>query len=170
MRARVHAIVPGVEETLKWGAPAFLSEGKILLIVAAFKAHAAINFWRGTELGLKRDGAMGQLGKLTGLQDLPADFDALIARAAERNAAAPAPRRPRPAPKAALAPHPDFAAALERDAAAKSTLDGFSPSARRDYLEWINEAKRDDTRAKRIATAIEWLREGKKRHWKYAKC
>ena len=60
--------------------------------------------------------------------------------------------------------------ALDADAKARATLDGFSPSARRDYLEWINEAKRDDTRAKRIVTAIEWLREGKKRHWKYENC
>ena len=94
----------------------------------------------------------------------------MIARAVELNATAPTPRKSKPAPKPALDLHPDFAAALNKDSAARATLDGFSPSARRDYLEWINEAKRDDTRAKRIASAIEWLRQGKKRHWKYENC
>lgn len=164
-------MVPDVEEAAKWGAPAFLTDGKILLIMAAFKAHAAVNFWRGKELGItEREDAMGQLGKLTAVDDLPADLDALIGRAVALNAAAPAPRKPKTTPKPSLEIHPDFVAALAKDAAAKATLDGFSPSARRDYLDWIAEAKRDDTRAKRISTAIGWLREGKKRHWKYENC
>lgn len=164
-------MVPDVEETTKWSAPAFLKDGKILLIMAAFKAHAAVNFWRGTELGIADgDNAMGQLGKLAAVDDLPTDLDALIGRAVALDASAPAPRKPKATPKPALDIHPDFAAALARDSAAKATLDGFSPSARRDYLEWIGEAKRDDTRAKRIATAVEWLRDGKKRHWKYENC
>ena len=73
-------------------------------------------------------------------------------------------------PKSAAELHPDFAAALDAHPTAKATLDGFAPSARRDYLEWIMDAKQDATRTKRIATAIEWLSEGKKRHWKYEKC
>jgi uncharacterized protein YdeI (YjbR/CyaY-like superfamily) len=66
--------------------------------------------------------------------------------------------------------HPDFAAALSRAPAAKATLDGFPPSAQREYLEWISEAKQDSTRAKRIADAVQWLSEGKRRHWKYENC
>lgn len=164
-------MVPDVEETTKWGAPAFLKHGKILLIMAAFKAHAAVNFWRSKELGIAgRDDAMGQLGKLTAIGDLPAHLDTMIARAVELNVTTPAPPKPKTEAKPSLDIHPDFAAALASDTAAKATLDGFSPSARRDYLEWIGEAKRDDTRAKRIATAVEWLREGKKRHWKYESC
>jgi len=161
-------------ETLKWSAPAFTVDGKILLIMAAFKAHAAINFWRGEEIGdgAPKAGAMGQFGKLAKLSDLPpdAELDALIAQAAALARTAPAPRKTKGAPKPAAELHPDFAAALDAHPTAKATLDGFAPSARRDYLEWIMDAKQDATRTKRIATAIEWLSEGKKRHWKYEKC
>lgn len=174
MRERVHAAVPDVEEAVKWGAPAFLKNGKILIVIAAFKAHAAVNFWRGQEIaeGAAKAGAMGQFGKLTAVSDLPGDaeFEAMIAEAAALSASAPAPRKPKHAPKPPPEMHPDFAAALAEHPEAKATLEGFSPSARRDYLEWIGEAKQEATRAKRIATAIEWLAEGKKRHWKYENC
>jgi uncharacterized protein YdeI (YjbR/CyaY-like superfamily) len=174
VRARVHAIVPDVEETLKWSAPAFTLDGKILLIMAAFKAHAALNFWRGQELrGSEASGdAMGQFGRLTSVDDLPSDpeLDALIRQSVELAATAPAPRKVKHEPKPPAELHPEFATALDAHPKAKATLDGFSQSARRDYLEWIAEAKQDATRAKRIATAVEWLAEGKKRHWKYESC
>jgi len=174
IRARVHAAVPEAEETLKWGAPSFTLDGKILLMMAAFKAHAALNFWRGQELGdgSPKAGAMGQFGRLASVDDLPgvAQFDALLHEAAALAATAPAPRKVKHAPKPPPELHPEFAAALDANPAAKATLDGFPPSARRDYLEWISDAKQDATRAKRIATAVEWLSEGKKRHWKYENC
>jgi len=174
IRDRVHATLPQVEETLKWSAPAFTLDGKILLIMAAFKAHAALNFWRGQEIGdgSPKPGAMGQFGKLASLADLPDDatFDALLREAAALAATAPAPRKPKSTPKPPAGLHPEFAAALSTSPAARATLDGFTPSARRDYLDWISDAKQDATRAKRIATAIEWLAEGKKRHWKYENC
>ena len=166
--------MPTVEETLKWSAPAFTVEGKILLIMASFKAHAALNFWRGQELrgaAARRDG-MGQFGKLTSIDDLPpnAEFDRLIREAAELAKAAPAPRKTKHAPTPAPRMHPELAAALDDVPEAKTNFESFSPSARRDYLEWVAEAKQDTTRAKRIATAVEWIAEGKKRHWKYERC
>lgn len=174
MRERVHAVVPEVEETLKWSAPSFTIRGKILLMMAAFKAHAALNFWRGQELrGDQADpDAMGQFGKLTSVKDLPPDkeLDALIRKAAELTASAPAPRKAKHAPKPPPELHPEFAAALNAAPKAKAALDGFPPSAQRDYFEWISEAKQPATRAKRIATAVEWLGEGKRRHWKYQNC
>ena len=174
IRCRVHAAAPRAEETLKWGAPAFTIDGKILLIMAAFKAHAALNFWRGQELrgeAASRD-AMGQFGKLQSVGDLPPDgeFDAMIRRAADLARQAPAPRQTKHAPKPAPAMHPQFAAALAAAPKAKAALDSFPPSAQRDYLDWVAEAKQDATRQKRIATAIEWLNVGKRRHWKYEKC
>ena len=172
VRQRVHAVVPDAEETLKWSAPGFTLNGKILLMMAAFKAHAAVNFWRGQEIGDPKAGAMGQFGKLTSVDDLPSDheLDALIREAAALAKTAPAPRKAKHPPNPAPQMHPDFAKALNGNAKAKAVLDGFSPSAQRDYLEWIAEAKQDVTRAKRIATAVEWLAEGKKRHWKYQNC
>ena len=174
MRARVHAAAPEVEETLKWSMPSFTIGGKILLGMAAFKAHAVVGFWRGEEIRgaeASRD-AMGQFGKLTSVDDLPpdAEFDALIRQAAELAKTAPAPRKVKHEPKPPAEIHPDFAAALDENPEAKTVLYGFPPSARRDYVDWIAEAKQDKTRARRIADAIEWLSVGKKRHWKYEKC
>lgn len=174
VRARVHAALPEVEETLKWGAPAFLHDGKILLMMAAFKAHAVLNFWRGQDLREEASSkqAMGQFGKLMSVSDLPADEElgALIQRAANLCNAAPRPRTLKHQPKAPAPMHPDFAEALEQAPTAKANFEGFSPSCRREYVDWIAEAKRDETRKKRIATAVAWLGEGKKRHWKYEKC
>ena len=174
VRDRVHDVVPDVEEAMKWSAPGFTLDGKILLIMASFKAHAALNFWRGQEIGdgSPKAGAMGQFGKLTSIDDLPADadLDALIREAAELSKKAPAARKTKHEPKPAPELHPEFAAALAKAPNAKTVLDGFPPSAQRDYFEWIAEAKQDATRQKRIATAVEWLIEGKRRHWKYQNC
>jgi uncharacterized protein YdeI (YjbR/CyaY-like superfamily) len=174
VRGRMHALLPDAEVTLKWSAPAYTLGGKILLIMAAFKAHAVLNFWRGQELrgdAAEADG-MGQFGKLTSVADLPPDreLDALVRKAAALAASAPAPRKTKHAPKPPPELHPEFAAALKAAPKAKATLDGFPPSAQRDYFEWISEAKQPATRAKRIATAVEWLGEGKRRHWKYQNC
>ena len=174
VRERVRAVVPDVEETLKWGAPSFVLDGKILLMMAAFKAHAALNFWRGQELRGEqaKSEAMGQFGKLASVDDLPADaeLDALILQATELTRSVPAPRKPKHAPKPAPALHPEFAAALAAAPKAKEVLGGFPPSAQRDYLKWISDAKQDATRHNRIATAIQWLSEGKRRMWKYESC
>lgn len=174
VRERVHAVAPEAEEAIKWGAPGFTIDGKILLIMAAFKQHAALNFWRGQEIGdgSPKAGAMGQFGKLASIDDLPAEaeLDALIREAAALAKTAPAPRKVKHEPKADPTMHPEFAKALDSNSKAKAVLDGFPPSAQRDYLEWIADAKQDATRTKRIVTAIEWLSEGKRRHWKYQNC
>ncbi|MEO7503952.1 MAG: YdeI/OmpD-associated family protein [Sphingomicrobium sp.] len=169
VRNRVHAIVPDVEEAIKWGMPAYTRGGAILLITAAFKAHAALNFWRGGEIGdgSAKAGAMGQLGKIASLDDLPADLDHLIVEAARLAALAPAPRKPKAAPKASADPHPAFAEALAANPGAQAHFDAFAPSHRREYIDWINSAKRDETRAKRIASALDWIGQGRKQNWRY---
>ena len=173
-RERVHAVLPNAEETVKWRMPAYTVGGKLVLITAAFKVHAALNFWRGQELESSHSsvGAMGQFGKIRSVEELPADaeLDRLIREAAELATSGPAQRRPKHAPKPPAEMHADFAAALGKSPAAKAAFGGFPPSAQRDYLEWIAEAKQDATRQKRIATATEWLSEGKRRNWKYEKC
>ena len=170
----MHVVLPDVEEAVKWSMPAYTVGGKIVLITAAFKAHVALNFWRGQELESSHAsvGAMGQFGRIESLEQLPADaeLDRLIREAAELSKNAPAPRKPKTAPKLPPELHPEFAAALDKAPNAKAVLDSFPPSAQRDYFEWIAEAKQDATRQKRIVTAIEWLSEGKRRHWKYQNC
>ena len=148
---------------------------KILLIVsggiAAFKAHCAFVIH-----GDGRQGdAMGQYGKIASLADVPGDAEikAKLADAAARIDAAGTALKPKAAPRVAkpeLPIPPQFTAALEANPAAKATLEGFAPSHRREYVEWISEAKRPETRDKRIAQAVEMLSQGKKRNWKYEDC
>jgi uncharacterized protein YdeI (YjbR/CyaY-like superfamily) len=174
VRERVHAVLPEVEEAMRWSMPAYTLRGKIVLVTSAFKAHAALNFWRGQEIGdgQPKAGAMGQFGRLTSVSDLPPDheIDELIREAAALVRTARAPRKTKHAPKPSPEMHPRFQTALGMAPRAKATFDAFPPSCRREYLEWIGEAKRDETRQKRIATAIEWLAEGKRRNWKYESC
>jgi len=174
LRKVVHAAVPGVEETLKWGMPHFM-HGGILCGFAAFKAHCAFHV-RGAEplLGeAARDDAMGQFGRITAVSDLPprATLTKLLRAAAERiEAKAKAPRAARKAPRPEAKVPPDLAASLKRNARARTTFEGFSPSRRREYVEWIVEAKSGETRARRLAQAIAWMAEGKARNWKYERC
>lgn len=173
VRDRVHTVLPDVEETIKWRMPAYTVFGRLVLITAGFKSHAALNFWRGQDLQSAHAsvGALGQFGRLTSVDQLPADadLDQLILEAAELARSAPATRTAKHAPRPPSDLHPDFALALAEAPAAKAVFDGFSASCKRDYLDWIAEAKQDATRHKRIATAIEWLGEGKRRNWKYEK-
>jgi len=174
LRKVVHAAVPGVEETLKWGMPHFM-HGGILCGFAAFKAHCAFHV-RGAETLLGeavRDDAMGQFGRIAAVSDLPppGTLIKLLRAAAERiEAKAKAPRAARKAPRPEAKVPPDLAAALKRSARARTTFEGFSPSRRREYVEWIVEAKSGETRARRLAQAIAWMAEGKARNWKYEKC
>jgi uncharacterized protein YdeI (YjbR/CyaY-like superfamily) len=79
------------------------------------------------------------------------------------------PRAPKARVPGAVTVPADLAAALRRNRKARASFEAFSPSHRREYIEWITEAKREETREKRLATTIEWLEEGKPRHWKYLK-
>jgi uncharacterized protein YdeI (YjbR/CyaY-like superfamily) len=174
LRAVVHGAVPGVEETIKWGMPHFM-HGGILCCFAAFKAHCAFHV-RGSEALLGEaasDDAMGQFGRIAAVSDLPprTTLAKVLKEAAARNQAkGKAPRAARKAPKPEAKVPPDLAAALKRNAGARATFEGFSPSRRREYVEWIVEAKSEETRARRLAQAIAWMAEGKSRTWKYEKC
>ncbi|MFD0738389.1 YdeI family protein [Lysobacter koreensis] len=185
LRETVHEACPGVEETLKWSAPAFVHAGGILCSMAAFKQHASFGYWKHAlvvgedeSAGQPREGqpreGMGSYGKLTTLKDLPPKKQLLahLRRAMQLNedgVKTPGVRKttaPRPPPQAPA----DLAAALRHNAKAKATFEAFPPSQQREYVDWITEAKRDETRHKRLAQAVEWLAEGKQRHWKYQNC
>lgn len=178
LRELVHQACPDTEETIKWGRPMFLHQGKILCFVAAFKAHCAFGFWdpemgkRVEGSGAASDTSSGSFGRITGLSDLPPKRVLLShlrdARQRIEDGAAKSPlgqRNKFPKPEAAIPE--DLSAALAKDKVARQAFDGFSPSHRREYVEWITEAKRAETREKRIATTLEWLVEGKPRNWKH---
>jgi len=164
VRALMHRALPEAEESIKWGMPHFMVGGKNVVGLAAFKAHASVVIHHEERSG---DG-MGALGKLTCLADLPSD-DELIARFQSRPAALAAPRAKR-APKPELPVPPAFSAALDEAPSARTAFEAFAPSHRREYIEWIAEAKREETRDRRIAQAVEWLAHGRKRNWKYENC
>lgn len=171
VRAVMHAACPEVVETIKWGAPAFEYQG-LLCNMAAFKAHAAFGFWKHAlvvgETSPEGSG-MGSFGKLTRVADLPAkrELARLVKRAMQLNEDGVTKDREKGRAKPKLVMHPDFERALGKSRKARACYDALAPSHRREYLEWIAEAKRAATRERRIAQAIEWLSEGKRRNWKY---
>ena len=172
IRADVHKGCPGVEETMKWSFPHFDYKG-MLCGMAAFKQHCTLGFWKASLLSevlpAKSKDAMGQFGRITSVDDLPTEKDlvALVRAAVRLNdegvRLVRRPRAPKPMPKAPAA----FLRALGENTKARAAYDALSPSHRREYLEWITEAKTEATREKRITTSIEWLAEGKSRNWKY---
>jgi hypothetical protein len=173
LRRRVHAACPDVVETIKWRMPSFEHRG-LLAGMAAFKAHLTFGFWKEAVLRKEPEHAatLERAGCIKAIADLPpkAAFARTVKRAMQLNADGVAYPRKKAASRPAIAMHPEFARALRSHAAAKKTFAGFAPSHQREYLEWITEAKRDATRARRIEQAIEWLAEGKSRNWKYERC
>lgn len=176
IREQVHAVCPEVEETMKWSFPHFDYRG-IICSMASFKEHCALGFWKGdlilSDDEKKRD-AMGHFGRIRSVKDLPskADFARYLKKAMRLNEeGVKAPRRA-PATVKSAAPvevPDDLTAALRKNRAAKAVFDAFPPSHKREYTAWITEAKRADTRKRRLEQAIEWMTEGKARNWKYMK-
>jgi uncharacterized protein YdeI (YjbR/CyaY-like superfamily) len=180
IRKLVHKACPNATENIKWSMPFFELNGTILCNMAAFKQHCAFGFWNAPLLKdpegilqVKERNAMGHLDRISSLKDLPADkvLVAYIKEAAsliEQGVKKPAPAK-KTAKKDLPVPE-ELISALKKNKKAKTTFEEFPPSHRREYIEWITEAKTDATREKRLATTLEWLSEGKSRHWKYKDC
>ena len=185
LRELVHKGCPNVEETIKWSRPFFEYRGAILGNMSAFKEHCSFGFW-GEEIGailreagVVQEGGMGSLGRITSVKDLPTDKQLLgfirqatgfIDRGEYTSPIAARKNKVVKAPKVAVETPAEFIAALKKDKKATAAFAAFSPSCKREYVEWIADAKRPETRGKRIATAIEWIAEGKQRNWKYQNC
>ena len=176
IRETVHKNCPQVEETLKWRMPTFMYHG-MLCGMAAFKQHCSFGFWKhdlvvgGKDPSESGPEGMGQFGKITQLSELPPakTLAGYIRKAMQLNEQGV--KAPRVVSKrSALAVPEDLAAALKKNRKAAATFEAFSPTNQRDYVEWLVEAKREETRSKRLAQAIEWMAEGKARNWKYMNC
>lgn len=173
LRRGVHSADPGITESIKWGMPHFMYGGHILAGMAAFKAHATFGFWQADQVeGADRgEGAMGQFGRLTGPADLPSpdELQAMVRQAVGLIDAGTPPRSNRRS--AEPKPPPDVPAflreALAAHPAAQATFNAFPPSQQREYVDWLGEARQAATRARRLAQALQWLAEGKRRNWKY---
>jgi uncharacterized protein YdeI (YjbR/CyaY-like superfamily) len=177
LRELVHATVPDATETIKWRMPCFERKG-ILCMMAAFKAHCAFGFWRSKLVvggskdgGNSEGGSMGQFGRITKLADLPADKVLIryLKKAVALDEAEVKPARAAAKERKEVVVPDYFLAALKKNRKALAAFEKFSYSHRKEYVQWITEAKREETRNKRIATALEWLAKGKSRNWKYEK-
>jgi uncharacterized protein YdeI (YjbR/CyaY-like superfamily) len=173
LRQVVHAGCPDVEETVRWSMPAFMYKGP-LAGMAAFKQHCTFGFWKGSLLadrGLPQgaEAAMGHFGRITSLSDLPDDrlLIRLVKDAAALNdRGIKVPRRKPPTDRKLTVPS-FLKQALGKNKKARATFDGFSYSNKKEYVEWLVEAKTDETRKRRLDTALLWMAEGKSRNWKY---
>ena len=173
IRAAVREGCPDVEESVKWGHPSFSHEG-MLCGIAVFKAHCTFGFWKDALLRERASAAqkavLDRLGRMESEKDLPPkkSIVALVKAAAQLNASGvKLERKVTPKEKRVVVVPKDLAAALKKNAKARATFEAFSYSCKKEYVEWIEEAKRDETRARRLTTAIEWLSQGKKHSWRY---
>jgi uncharacterized protein YdeI (YjbR/CyaY-like superfamily) len=179
LRRLVHDSCQGVQETIKWGFPHFDYAGEILCSMASFKKHCSFGFWKASLLKdpqgvLKLIGktSMGSFGQITSLDDLPEDeiIKSYIKEAAKLNEdRIKLPQKQKVEKKVNLPVPKDLISALKSKGAAWKTFENFSASNRREYVEWILDAKSSATRQRRIETAVEWMTEGKVRNWKYVK-
>jgi uncharacterized protein YdeI (YjbR/CyaY-like superfamily) len=184
LRELIHKGCPRVEETIKWSMPFFEHGGVILGNMAAFKEHCSFGFWGKeigavlNEAGIVQRGGMGTLGRITSIKDLPSDKQmlSLIRQATafidrgEYTSPMAARGKVVKAPKPVVETPEELTAALKKNKKAAAVFAAFSPSCKREYTDWIADAKRPETREKRVATAVEWIAEGKQRNWKYQNC
>jgi len=181
LRKLMHQACPRVTESIKWSMPFFVQQGVVLASMAAFKHHCAFGFW-GPEMqkalskdGLKSSEAMGSLGRITGLPALPPDRVLIaymrqagaLVESGQRTKSIERPKKAKPRPVRVPS---ELTAALKKSKMATKVFDEFSASCRREYADWIAEAKRPETKAKRVKQAVEWIAQGKQRNWKYMNC
>lgn len=179
MRKLIRTACPDVSETMKWSFPHFEYGGAILCSMASFKQHCAFNFWKASLMSDPHkifaniaDVGIGDLGKIKSLSDLPSDevFIQYIQEAARLNREGVKPQpKAKPAKDREMEIPNYFMEALRKNKAALKTFESFSFTNKRDYVEWVTEAKAETTRNKRLETAVEWMAEGKVRNWKYVK-
>ncbi len=182
LRELVHTSCPDVEETWKWSFPHFMYKGEILCSMAAFKEHAVFGFWKAALmpdtddiLSVKDRESMGHLGKLESVKDLPKDsilkkYVKAAMKLNDEGIKLPARKTVSEAEKKKLDIPAYFAKELKKNKKAREVFDSFSYTNKKEYITWFEEAKTDATRDKRLAQAMEWIEEGKIRHWKYNKC
>lgn len=177
IRATMHRHCADMVETIKWGFPVFTYKGTIVATLAAFKAHASLGFWYGEMVtgDTGHDGpGMGSFGRLTVIADIPDDaaLCSMIVKsmALVDTGAKPAHKQKPSAPKPEAQVPPALAAALSAHQKAQAVWDAFAPGQRREYCAWIDEAKRDETRNRRVGEAVAWIADGKSRNWKYQNC
>ena len=174
LRELIHAGCPEVEETLKWRNPSFMYKG-LLCGMAAFKQHCGFGFWKDALLFDGKNPAAKPSGipdRITDVSELPPDKTLIgyIKAAARLNDEGVKIPKPKSRTRKELQIPSDLLAALKKNNKALATFEDFSYSHKKEYVAWITEAKREETRNQRLATAVAWMAEGKARNWKYERC
>ncbi len=177
IRQLVHKACPNVEEKIKWSFPHFDYKNEMMCSMASFKEHCALNFWKAALMkdpilleNARSEVSMGHFGRITSLKDLPADIKiiAFIEEAMELNdKGIKLPTRPKTIERKELVVPDYFDLAINKNKKAKATWDNYAYSHKKEYVDWITDAKSEAIRNKRMETAIEWIAEGKTRNWKY---
>ncbi|MEP7064457.1 MAG: YdeI/OmpD-associated family protein [Gemmatimonadota bacterium] len=172
VREMVHEACPDVEERMKWSSPFFDYKGQMMCGMAAFKEHCSLIFWKAPLIdGVPRNGdpSRGSFGRITSVKELPTKkvFSGYIKAAMALNEAGITVKRPKAGPKPEAKVPKELASALEKNKKAATVFANFPPGQRREYCDWISEAKREETKAQRVTQAVEWIAEGKTRNWKY---
>jgi uncharacterized protein YdeI (YjbR/CyaY-like superfamily) len=181
LRELMHKACPRVTESVKWGMPFFIQQGVILCHMAAFRQHCAFGFW-GPEMkrvlakdGLNSSDAMGSLGRIITLKNLPSDklllaYMSQAAELVETGERKKSIERPAKTKKKPVRVPAELTAALKKNKLAAKAFAAFSHSCQREYSAWIAKAKRAETKQKRLDQSIKWIAQGKSRNWKYENC
>ena len=177
IRAAFHAGCPDLEETIKWGVPSF-ERGGMLGGMASFKKHVSYGFWRAGEmddphdlLGKERKASFMRI-RAESVKDLPTKtvLVSYVKQARRLNEAGqPVRAKKKPAQTTPKAPA-ELTRAIQASPKAAAFWKTLAPGYRKEYVEWVTDAKREATREKRLLQTVEWLAEGKKRNWKYMDC
>lgn len=176
LRSLVHKACPMTEEKMKWSFPHFDYKGEMMCSMASFKQHCAFGFWKASlmknsEELLSAAGktAMGELGRITSIEDLPNDKELIsgIKEAMKLNDEGIKIKAKPVISKEEIVMPGYFTKALTKNKKAKEVFGQFSASHKREYLEWFAEAKKEETRNRRVETALEWIAENKSKNWKY---
>jgi uncharacterized protein YdeI (YjbR/CyaY-like superfamily) len=172
LRTIIHKGCPKVTEEIKWKAPFYLYQNRVLCATMAFKGHCALVFWKSAlikkKIGKKAESEFKQLRRISILKELPSERDLLayikLAMHFNEPGTKLPPREKRSAP---LKVPSDLTLTLRSNPKARATFNSFTPSRKKDYIFWITGAKTEETRERRLETAIDWMSEGKSRNWKY---
>ncbi len=176
LRKLIHNACPQVEETMKWSFPHFDYKGEMMCSMASFKQHCSFGFWKASLMKdpmlvetAKSEVAMGHLGRITSLKDLPSDkqLTAWIKEAMKLNDEGVKVKKEKPVATKEISVPADLIAALKKNKKAFAIFEQFPPSHKKEYIQWIEEAKREETRKKRIEQTVEWVAENKQWNWKY---
>jgi uncharacterized protein YdeI (YjbR/CyaY-like superfamily) len=173
----VHKACPEVEEKIKWGMPHFDYKGEMMCSMASFKQHAVFGFWKAALMKdkvlletAKSEVAMGHLGRITSLNDLPSDKQIMswIKEAMDLNDRGIRAKK-KPVEQKAVEVPGFVVKALKENKQAWTIWENFAPGHRKEYVQWITEAKTEATLEKRLQQTIEGVAEDKGRNWKYEK-